>query len=353
VRIVFADAAGFTPSYDHELAAALARAGHEVELVTSHFRFAESSYPADGYARSEAFYPFSSKIFRRSKLRIPVKAIEHPFGMARLLAKPRDVLHVQWFAAPPMDDVLFRARGPKVFTAHDLLPRRSVRKTKMWRRLFSRFDRIVVHSQRGFRTLADFGVPEETLRVIPMPLFPSDVERRDDGRTLLCLGLIRPYKGLGDAIEAAKRVEGSRLLVAGEALEPLEPYRAAAGELEVEWRTEYQTEPQIDDALSAATLSLFPYRPEIDMSAALLRSLGAGVPAVVYDIGGLAEPVRRFGAGRVVEPGDVDGLEAAIRELLGDPGALDAAREGARRAREALTWDASAAAHVEMYRELL
>jgi glycosyltransferase involved in cell wall biosynthesis len=282
-----------------------------------------------------------------------VKAVEHPFGMARLLAKPRDVLHVQWFAAPPMDDWLFRARGPKVFTAHDLLPRRSVRKTKMWRRLFSRFDRIVVHSQRGFRTLADFGVPEEKLRVIPMPLFPSDPPRRDDGHTLLCLGLIRPYKGLGDAIEAAKRVDGARLVVAGEALEPLEPYRAAAAGLDVDWRTEYQTEPQIDDALSVSTLSLFPYKPEIDMSAALLRSLGAGVPAVVYDIGGLAEPVREFGAGRVVEPGDVDGLAAAIRELLGDPAALEAARAGARRAREALTWEASAAAHLELYRDLV
>src|SRR3954465_12743765 len=116
MRIVFADAAGFTPSYDHELAAALARAGAEVERVTSHFRFAESSYPADGYTRSEVFYPFSSKVFRRSKLRIPVKAMEHPFGMGRLLAKKRDVLHVQWFAGPPMDDVLFPAPGPQVST---------------------------------------------------------------------------------------------------------------------------------------------------------------------------------------------------------------------------------------------
>ena len=89
------------------------------------------------------------------------------------------------------------------------------------------------------------------------------------------------------------------------------------------------------------------------MSAALLRSLGAGVPAVVYDIGGLAEPVREFGAGRVVEPGDVEGLTAAIRELLGDPAALEAARAGARRARETLTWEASAAAHLELYRDLL
>jgi len=84
----------------------------------------------------------------------------------------------------------------------------------------------------------------------------------------------------------------------------------------------------------------------------LLRALGAGVPAVVYDVGGLAEPVRAYGAGRVVPAGDVEALTAAAGELLGDREALEEARAGARRAREELTWDASAAAHLELYREL-
>jgi glycosyltransferase involved in cell wall biosynthesis len=86
---------------------------------------------------------------------------------------------------------------------------------------------------------------------------------------------------------------------------------------------------------------------------ALLRVLGAGVPAVVYDVGGLPDPVRRFGAGRVVAPGDVEALAAAIAELLGDREALERARLGARAAREALTWDAAAAAHLDLYRELV
>ena len=63
--------------------------------------------------------------------------------------------------------------------------------------------------------------------------------------------------------------------------------------------------------------------------------------------------MREFGAGRVVAAGDVEGLAAAARELLGDRDALEAARAGARRARETLTWDASAAAHLDLYRELL
>ena len=56
VRVVLADPPAFTPAYDHELAAALARAGADVELVTSHFRFGEAPAP-DGYVRRELFYP--------------------------------------------------------------------------------------------------------------------------------------------------------------------------------------------------------------------------------------------------------------------------------------------------------
>jgi hypothetical protein len=41
-----------------------------------------------------------------------------------------------------------------------------------------------------------------------------------------------------------------------------------------------------------------------------------------------------------------------VRELLGDSEALAAARAGAERARRELTWDAAAAQHLELYREL-
>lgn len=350
MHVVLADPPAFTPPYDHELAVALARAGAEVELVTSPFRFGSRPVP-DGYRLRELFYPWSSRIARRPA-RIGVRVLEHPLGVARLLASPRDVLHLQWLPAPELDALFLRARGPLVFTAHDLLPRRTAHWTRLWRSLFSRFDRVVVHSERGRAVLTDLGVEPARLAVIPHPVFRSSPKRSDDGATVLALGVIRPYKGLPDAVEAVRRVPGARLLVAGDPRIPIDGLVAAAGDA-AEWRLGYLDAEQLLQALSEATIAIFPYLPELDQSGALLQALGAGVPAVVYDVGGLGELVERFGAGIVVAPGDVEGLADAVGQLLGDRDALARARAGAERARGELTWDAAAAAHLELYRGLV
>jgi glycosyltransferase involved in cell wall biosynthesis len=350
VRVVLADPPAYTPPYDRCLAAALAAAGAEVELVTSRFRF--GSLPAsDGYAARQWFYPLSARM-GSSRLRLAVKVLEHPFGMVRLATMRPDVMHVQWFAIPEVDRLLFRSRAPVVFTAHDIIPRRTAARTGLWRALFDRFARVVVHSERGRDSLARFGVPQERLRVIPHPAFRSEVVRADDGRTALVFGLIRPYKGTEDAVDAVLRTEGARLLVAGDPRVPLEGLMETAGG-RAEWRLGFLPDAELQRALSEATVALFPYRAEIDVSGALLRALGAGVPAIVYDVGGLGEVVGRFGAGAVVEPGDVGGMALALQSLLDDPDLLAAARRGAEAAREELTWDRSAAAHLELYRELV
>ena len=55
------------------------------------------------------------------------------------------------------------------------------------------------------------------------------------------------------------------------------------------------------DVLGATTVAVFPYRAELDQSGALLQVIGAGIPAVVYDVGGLGRDrrcVRRGPGGR-------------------------------------------------------
>lgn len=347
---MLADPPAYTPPYDHALAAALARAGAEVRLLTSRFRFGDVP-AADGYELDDGLYGLSARL-RGRRLRLGVKALEHPLVLARLASARADVLHLQWLAMPEADAWLLRSRAPLVLTAHDLLPRRTAHRTGTWKRLFARCDRVVVHSANGKRMLAAFGVPAEKLRVVSHPVFRTDLPRADDGRTVLALGVIRPYKGLPDAVEAVGRLENARLLVAGDPRIPLEELRRRGGD-RVDWRLGFLSAPELDRALSEATVAVFPYRAEIDQSGALLQALGAGVPAVVYDVGGLGEIVGAFGAGRVVAPGDVAALAAALRELLDDPAELAEARAGADRARDELTWERAAASHLDVYEELL
>jgi glycosyltransferase involved in cell wall biosynthesis len=350
MRVLIADPPAYTPPYDRSLATALARAGAEVELVTSRFRFGAVARP-EGYEAHEWFYPLSSRMHGR-RLRLALKALEHPLGMARLSAAKPDVIHMQWLGAPELDRWLFRPRSPAILTAHDIIPRRTASLTATWKVLFGRVERVVVHSERGRVQLADFGVPHSKLRVIPHPVFRSEIDRRDDGRTALCLGLIRPYKGTEDAVETVLGVDEARLLVVGDARVPLDGLRTTAGD-RAEWRLGYVPDAELRRALSESTVALFPYRAEIDVSGALLQVLGAGVPAIVYDIGGLGEVVGRFGAGTVVPPGDVGAMQAALGRLLTDTETLAAARRGAEQARAELTWERSARAHLDLYRELL
>jgi len=338
---VLADPPAYTPWYDHELAQALAAAGADVRVETTRFRFGKLP-PPTGYRRSERFYPLSSRVPGRSRARLPLRATEHLAVLAWLASVRADVLHVQWLALPQLDSVV-RFRSPSVFTAHDLLPRRTASRRDLWRRLLARFDRVVAHTARGAAVLRELGV-EAT--VIPHPVYPSAAVRADDGATVLALGVIRPYKGLPDAIEAVRRLPDTRLLVAGDPAMPLDELRTAPG---TEWRLGYLSQAELDRALGDATVAVFPYRAELDQSGAMLQALGAGVPVIAYDVGGLAEPVERFGAGRVVPAGDVDALTEALREVLADP---EPFRAGAERARAELTWAAAAEAHLALYREV-
>jgi glycosyltransferase involved in cell wall biosynthesis len=350
VRVLIVDPAAYTLPYDHHLASALARRGVDVELLTSAFRFGDSPTPA-GYARRELFYPASTRLFgaSRSSLRLPLKAVEHGAGLWRLRGLPRDVLHVQWAPLPQLDVRLLPAGPGSVITAHDILPRRTANRRELWRTLYRRFARVVVHSSHGRRRLVEeLGVDARRVAVIPHPAFPGRPRYEDDGATLLFLGMIRPYKQLDHAIEVARRLS-MRLLVVGDPTFDLGARRHLPG---IEWRVGYANDRQIDAALAETTVALFPYREELDQSGALLRALGAGVAVAAYDAGGIAEPVERFRAGVVAPPDDVDALTEGVRALIADRGALEDARAGARRAADELTWDASAAAHLELYEGL-
>ena len=189
--------------------------------------------------------------------------------------------------------------------------------------------------------------------MIPHPAFRSDVDRRDDGRTALALGLIRPYKGTEDSVEAVLRVDGARLLVAGDPRVPLDGLQLTAGD-RAEWRLGFLPDGEIRRALSEATVALFPYRAEIDVSGALLQVLGAGRAGDRLRHRRARRGRRRDSArARSSSPETSAAWRSRSSCSSADPDALDRRARGAEAARAELTWEASAAAHLELYRELL
>ena len=370
MKVALLDPPSFTVPYDHELASALAGRGHDVTLLTSPFAFGRVPQPA-GYGREELFLPFSSRLVRRaprSRARLVVKAIEYGPSAARLARRVRalrpDVVHVQWLGAARFDIHWLRrlaGRYPLVLTAHDVVPRQQ-RNMQAWGEALAAADRVVVHSSRAQERLLALGVAAKQLVRIPHPVFDAGAPERPErpgGSTLLFFGLIRDYKGLADVVEAlpaiASRVPAARLLVAGDPVDPIEPVRRRAGELgvagRIEWRLGFLPDAEIPLLMRDSTLGVLPYR-QIDSSGVLATALGHGRPVVVSDVGALPDPVREFGAGRVVPPGAPSALADACVELLTDGAALARAFEGTLAARRTLTWDAAAAAHERLYREI-
>jgi glycosyltransferase involved in cell wall biosynthesis len=361
MRVALVDPLAYTPPYDHELAAALARRGHEVTLLTSPFLHGDAPSPA-GYAREELFLPLSSRLLARSprsRLRRAVKALEYGPGFGMLLNRLKrldpDVVHVQWLPRPELDERWVGRLGrPSVLTAHDVVPRRK-KALDAWPGVLGLFGRVVVHSQRAVARLRELDVANVVR--IPHPVFESGASLPPPtGSTLLFFGLIREYKGLDVLVRALAEVPDAHLVVAGDPVDPVAPVRALARELgvdgRIDWRLGFVADGDVDELMAAAAVVVLPYR-ELDSSGVLATAIGYGRPVVVTDVGSLGEQVREFHAGRVVPPGDSVALAEACNSLLLAPEELRRAAEGAAAAAAALTWDASAEAHERLYGELV
>jgi len=359
MKVAIVDPLSYTPPYDDGLAAALARRWHDVTLLAGPFLHGSVPEPV-GYVREEVFLPVSGRLFRpvpRSRLRLLLKGVEYLPSARRLLTRLEalepDIVHVQWLPRPELDRRwIRRIRTPSVLTAHDVVPRRE-RARAVWPGLLGWFGRVVVHSQHAVGQLAELGVDA---RRIPHPVFEGlEVLPPPQGKTLLFFGLIREYKGLDVLVRALAEVPEATLVVAGDPVDPVEPALALAQELgiddRIDWRFGYVPDAEVPALLEQAAVVVLPYRQH-DSSGVLATAIGYGRPVVVTDVGSLGEQVREFAAGRVVPPGDAPALAEACRSLLQSADDLERAAAGARRARAALTWDASAEAHERLYEEL-
>jgi glycosyltransferase involved in cell wall biosynthesis len=368
VRVQVVDPSAYTPPYDRALSAGLARAGADVELVTSRFAYGQVP-PPDGYRVSELFYRRAGRFGAGDRGRFPTKLAEHVPDMLRYRrhASEADVVHWQWLTMQPVDAYLLPPKRPRLLTAHDVLPREPrPGQIGATRRLLEKMDAVVVHSTHGAQRLRDeLDLDPERVHVIPHGAFdyltrlpeerplPPELAAVE-GPVVLFFGLLRPYKGVDVLIEAFHDIEGAELWVVGMPRMPLEPLRELASEIRgrVRFVPRFVDDSEIPAYFRRADIVVLPYR-QIEQSGVLYTALAFGKPIVVSAVGGFEE-VAAEGAARAVRPGAPVELAATIQQLLDEPEERERlARAAAAAASGRYSWDSIAQQTLTLYRALL
>ena len=373
MKVQLVDPSAFTPPYDRALAAALARAGADVELLTTRFLYGPVP-PAEGYRVDERFYRRAAARGLGARGRLPFKTAEHLGDMLRFRREASaDVVHYQWLTIPPLDVRLLPSLRPRLMTAHYILPPQpSRRQARSAHRIFAAMDAVVAHSEHGAARLRDeVGLDPAKVRVIPHGAFdyltklpeekplPEELEGAE-GPVVLSFGLLRPYKGIENLLEAFAHLsaragdEAPELWVVGNPRMDVAPLRELADRAtgRVRFVTRFVEDAEIPAIFRRADLVVLPYL-DAEHSGVLYTGLAFGKPMVLSAVGGFTE-VAEAGAARLVPPGDTAALAQEIEDLVADgPARAELAAAAARAAAGPFSWDEAARRTLDLYRELL
>jgi glycosyltransferase involved in cell wall biosynthesis len=193
---------------------------------------------------------------------------------------------------------------------------------------FSAADAFLVHSEADRAEIARH-FPRQPVAALPLPALDPGADREAarkrlgvEGRLVLCLGLVRRYKGVETLLEAAPRIvreTGARIAVVGEVFPDaadLSRLRKASPVAEsILWNDEYVSEEEMEMWLAASDVVVLPYR-KVSGSAIAARAIGARRPIAAAAVGALKEIVVPGVTGELFASGDAGGLADAVSRVL-------------------------------------
>lgn len=263
------------------------------------------------------------------------------------------------------DSFLPLRRGcPGVLTVHDLVFEAmpgdmSLRTGAKYRWLASRSarsaERVICPSEFTAQDVERrYAVPRERIRVIPeAPALPEGTLEPPAGPYILAAGALRPKKNLEVLVRAFRELHGQglphRLILAGaDAGSGGHLHRlAAATPVEI---TGFVDDERLDALLRGADALVVPSLYE-GFGLVVLEAMVRGCPVILARAGALPETGGQ--AALYFDPHDPAELAEVIRGVCSDPAERGRLAAAGRERAAGFGWAATAAATVEVYRELL
>jgi glycosyltransferase involved in cell wall biosynthesis len=266
--------------------------------------------------------------------------------------------------------VLRRLRVPAIVVLHTVLVEPTVHQRQVLEEVARAASVVVVMTETARRRLLQgYAVDPGKIALIahgaPTDWAVTEPSTGGGSSLVLTWGLIGPGKGIEWAVEALAALQdldpAPRYVVAGETHPQVlerdgESYRtmlvARASELgishKVSFDNRYLDRPALRALVRDADVVVLPYdSPDQVTSGVLIEAVTAGRPVVATAFPHAVE-LLSSGAGTIVPHRDPDGIAAAVRRILAEPGVAAAMGDAAGRLVPDLTW----AAVAERYRQL-
>jgi glycosyltransferase involved in cell wall biosynthesis len=264
-----------------------------------------------------------------------------------LFSKP-DVLHVQYLAlldfGIPVEYWFLRfaklLRIRIVHTVHNVLPPDNGEPRRQgYGRVYRLADLLICHGDEArTRLIKEFGIGAEKIVIVPHgPMFEnarslSQQEARaalgfsSEEVIILCFGVISPYKGVDWLLAAWHQIRGlknARLVIAGTGdpalLASIESRVQALGIADsVHLHLKFVPVEMLPSFYQSADVIVYPYR-EITTSGAIATGIGYGKAIIATRLPAFRELLRDGETALFVDYGNVEGLGAALAQLIQDP----------------------------------
>ena len=327
--------------YSADLANRMAKADHEVHLVTT------THAPRDRYGPGVRLHtPISTTSTGFSVESLQLLALARARRTIQSLAP--DVIH---FTGPHLWNVfLMQALGmrniPLVHTIHDLHPHAGAfygRLLYLWNRsVRSSANHLLVHGQRYQDEMLAQGIEPPQVTCTPlMHLFLGHEQDRRLSQSppaiqyepwALFFARFEVYKGLPILIEAARRIRPNMqaspcMILAGQGR--LEDLNLGPIPRNVEVRNRLIADQEAIDLFSRCGVVVLPYI-EASQSALIAAAYYFRKPVIVTHTGALPEYVVEGETGWIVPPGNPTALAEAMQAALNDPAQLEGMGQAGR-----------------------